>query len=296
MATRQAVKFGSKSFTIYRDRSGISATQKQLDVLKQNWSAIEYNGFLSKGTRRKIMTMLNCWAECVYCYNQFEKDYEKKRDARLRFLTVTLPERQSITDNEVKRRILMPFIQELKSLFHVEHYFWRAEAQQNGNIHFHIIVDKFLDKHKVAYVWDNHCYNGDQLSYAPIWHEKYHSASTRIEAIQGNEAVAGYVTKYVVKDDGGRNIFGRIWGCSDKLRDISIPSVLFTNEVAEEITNIEKEVKYETVKTDLYIIHKIDLLRDKRVIDSWLANDLYYFYLDQYFFLYNINILDRWKD
>lgn len=295
MATRQAIKFQSKSFTIYRDRSGMAATEKQLSVLRQNWSAIEYNGFLSKGTRRKIMNMLNCWAECIYCYNQVEQDYDKKRDRRLRFLTLTLPERQTITDNEIKRRILVPFIQELKSLFHVEHYFWRAEAQQNGNIHFHLIVDKYLDKERVNYIWDNHCYNGDQLSFAPVWHEKYHSASTRIEAIQGNEAVAGYVTKYVVKDDGGRKIFGRIWGCSDKLRDIAVPSIVFTNEVAAEITNIERSVKYEIHKTDLYIIHKIDLLRDKRIIDSWLVTDLFNFYVDQYFYLYNINILERWK-
>jgi hypothetical protein len=241
------------------------------------------------------MNMLNCWAECIYCYNQVEQDYDKKRDRRLRFLTLTLPERQSITDNEIKRRILVPFIQELKSLFHVEHYFWRAEAQQNGNIHFHLIIDKYVDKHKVAYIWDNHCYNGDQLSCAPIWQEGYHSASTRIEAIQGNEAVAGYVTKYVVKDDGGRKIFGRIWGCSDKLRNIAVPSIVLTNEVAAEITNIEKSVKYEVYKTSLYIIHKIDLLRDKRIVDSWLVTDLFNFYVDQYFFLYNINVLDRWK-
>lgn len=289
MATRQAVKFGSKSFTIYRDRSGIPPTEKQLNVLKQNWSQIEYNGFLSKGTRRKIMTMLNCWAECVYCYNQYESDYEKKRDRRLRFLTVTLPEKQNITDNEIKRRILMPFIQELKSLFNVEHYFWRAEAQQNGNIHFHIIVDKYLDKHKVAYIWDNHCYNGDQLSFAPVWHKEYHSASTRIEAIQGNEAVAGYVTKYVVKDDGGRKIFGRIWGCSDKLREIAVPLIVFTNEVAKEVTEMESQIKYEVVRTDLYIIHKIDLLRDERVKETWLSQELFKYYLNQYLFLYNIN-------
>lgn len=295
MATRQAVKFGSKSFTIYRDRSGIAASQKQLEILKQNWSTVEYNGFLSKGTRRKIMTMLNCWAECIYCYNQFEADYEKKRDRRLRFLTLTLPERQSITDNEIKRRILMPFIQELKSLFNVEHYFWRAEAQQNGNIHFHLIIDKFVDKHKVACIWDNHCYNGNQLAYAPVWHEKYHSASTRVEAIQGNDAVAGYVTKYVVKDDGGRKIFGRIWGCSDKLRNIACPAMVFDNDLAAEITKIESEVKYEVAKTDVYIIHKVDLIRDKRVSNSWLSTMLYDFYVDQFFFLYNINLSERWK-
>lgn len=287
MSSKQSVQFSSNHFVIYRDNSGRNATDKQLVALSQSWKRNEYNGYLSRATRSKIVKMLNCWAESIYVADKCQINSELRKSRKLRFLTLTLSAKQSMIDNDVKRRLLVPFISDLKRLFHVEHYFWRAEAQKNGNIHFHLVIDAFIDKSKVNYLWDWHQWKSGITDVMPIEVKKYHSPSTRIEAVQGNEAVAGYVTKYVTKDEGGRKIFGRIWGCSDGLRELVFPAVAFTQEVAEEITRVEDKNAYEVVRRDVFILHKISVLRGKCFHDSWLRTEIEDVYLLNYIKLYN---------
>ena len=54
MALKQNLKVGSKSIVIYRTRANTKATAKQLDALKQSWGSVEYNGFMSRTTRKEV--------------------------------------------------------------------------------------------------------------------------------------------------------------------------------------------------------------------------------------------------
>lgn len=270
MALKQNLKVGSKSIVIYRTRANTKATAKQIDALKQSWGSVEYRGFISRGTRSKIITMLNVWADSIYAHNIGACSVNNERSRKLVFLTLTLPEQQKLVDNEVKRRALMPFIQELKQMFFVSHYFWRAEAQKNGNIHFHLVIDQFIDKSTVNFLWDKHLWLSGLCSVAPVFVDKYHTATTRIEGIQGVASVAGYVCKYVTKSDGGRKIFGRIWGCSDSLRELLIPVQEFTNEVAADYELVKSIAKPEIMDNGKFIVAKVDVLRDCRLRDTLL--------------------------
>lgn len=74
------------------------------------------------------------------------------------FLTVTLPSDQVHSDAEINRRCLQPFLQHLKRDYEIENYFWRAEAQANGRVHFHILVDRYIPKRVLQLTW-NLCTN-----------------------------------------------------------------------------------------------------------------------------------------
>lgn len=289
MALKQILKVGSKSIVVYRTRACTKATEKQVNALSQSWGSVEYHGFLSRGTRSKIITMLNAWADSIYSHNMCSTSVSAKKSRKLVFLTLTLPEQQKLVDNEVKRRALMPFIQELKQFFGVQHYFWRAEAQMNGNIHFHLVIDQFIDKSEVNYIWDKHLWLSGLCSVAPLFVEKYHTATTRIEGIQGVASVAGYVCKYVTKSDGGRKIFGRIWGCSDSLRSLLVPAQEFTNEVASDFERVKTITKPEILDNGKFIIAKVDVLRDCRLRDTLLFSYTHSILLTNYINLYNDN-------
>lgn len=284
--TKQALSIKTDKLIVYRSGEGRTLSQRQLDVLQNNWRKVDYNGYLSKETRSKIMNMLTAWADSINVNRRFCGNYELSRERRLRFLTLTLSEPQSMLDNQIKRKALMPFIQKLKELFHVEHYFWRAEAQKNGNIHFHLIIDSFIKKDVVNYSWDLCQWNAGMLKNKPTYKEGYHTASTRIEAVQGERAVAGYVIKYVTKEDGARKIFGRVWGCSDALREISTPLMEFDNETAAEITRAENERVYDVHRGDFVIIHKTSVLYDKYWEHSDLRARIESYYYGVYLMLY----------
>lgn len=70
------------------------------------------------------------------------------------FLTVTLPSKQVHGDAEINRACLQPFLQKLKRDYEIENYFWRAEAQDNGNVHYHILTDRYIPKRYLQLTWN----------------------------------------------------------------------------------------------------------------------------------------------
>lgn len=289
MITR--AKFESNRIVVYRDRSGAKASKKQLDVLSKNWSRVEYNGFMSKTTRRKLINMIQAWADSLYVKHKESYKLEDERVRKLRFLTLTLSAVQNMTDNEVKRRLLIPFISELKRRFGVRNYFWRAEAQKNGNIHFHLIVDEYLPKCEVNWLWDCHQALAGITKTSVTFVSEYHSPSTRIEAIQGVQAVAGYVIKYVTKDDGGRKIFGRIWGCSDELRNIGCPVLEYCNETSAILEAVVKDEPDKKEVSDYVIKFNVSVLRNDKFVGTWIRDIVEMYYVDLYDVLYKIDEL-----
>lgn len=73
---------------------------------------------------------------------------------KIAFITLTLPSKQIHSDNEIKRKCLNSFLIELQRFYNVKRYVWRAELQKNGNIHFHIIVDKYIPWNELRNRWN----------------------------------------------------------------------------------------------------------------------------------------------
>ena len=78
----------------------------------------------------------------------------RKFNFKIAFITLTLPSKQIHDDNEIKRKCLNSFLIELQKYENVRNYVWRAEKQKNGNIHFHIIIDKFVHWNTIRNRWN----------------------------------------------------------------------------------------------------------------------------------------------
>jgi len=287
MNVHEVAKIMPSSVTVYKKIEDRSLSEAQLIALSQNWTKHEYNGFMSKETRAKVLNMLSAWQEAIYVHSEERKSAGRSQVHKLRFLTLTISKETTIGDNEVKRTALIPFIQELKRQFAVVHYFWRAEAMKNGRIHFHLIVDRWLDKNLVNYIWDKQQFLAGITTEEPPYSPHYSSPSTRIEVIKGGESAFEYVAKYVSKDEGVRKIEGRIWGCSDGLREISVPSVKVDVELAKELTELIDNQKAEVLEFDYARIYKIDVLRQKTTLANHLLFNMVYYYTDVYTYLYS---------
>lgn len=257
----------------------------------------EYNGYLSPSTARKIKKILSCWLLAL------EENIKRAPDAANRFfptfVTLTLPSAQAHTDNEVKRKLLDPFILEIKKKFGVKHYFWRAEDQKNGNIHFHLICDRWMSWKALRAVWNNilkrngyiEAYREAQLEHHktgftvrremlktwPLDRQKAaFDEGTRnnwsdpntvdVHKINKLTSITAYVVKYVCKKSEpgkGRKIGGRIWGCSDELRELGYYTDTHSLEmnfqhtgnpdVVDYVAQVEKEVGAGEVFEDEFI-------------------------------------------
>jgi hypothetical protein len=170
-----------------------------------------------------------------------------KRYVRYRcpFVTLDLPSAQVHSDQVIKKRVFQPFLKLAHRRWSVNDFIWRAEKQENGNLHFHMIINVFIDQNELRNIW-NRClqnlgyvtrYRDNQLLWhrkgftyrpelAPRWpREKQYNAylkgmrtewdnpnSTDIHDVKNIRNLKAYVTKYLSKN----KIFSRPAGFTEK--------------------------------------------------------------------------------
>lgn len=108
---------------------------------------------LSADSRRLLMTAVN-WLILFSPERQFYCDQRKRFiKFRINFITLTLAAAQSEDDDYIKNRLLQPF---LKWLIRkgASAYIWKAETQNNGNIHFHITTNIYVHWRDLRTKWN----------------------------------------------------------------------------------------------------------------------------------------------
>ncbi len=81
---------------------------------------------------------------------------------KMNFITLTLPAVQEHQTSQITGECLNQFLTECKARFNLQNYVWRLEFQKNGNAHYHIATDCFIEYHKARTIW-NRCL--DKLGY-----------------------------------------------------------------------------------------------------------------------------------
>jgi hypothetical protein len=102
------------------------------------------SGKVSKIAKRKIAKALDYLLLMANEKQATIPKTGKTMKFKIAFVTLVLPSEQVHTDNEIKDKCLNSFLIELTKYHQVKNYVWRAEKQANGNIHFHLIIDKFV--------------------------------------------------------------------------------------------------------------------------------------------------------
>jgi hypothetical protein len=130
---------------------------------------------------------------------------------------LTLSEKQKHDDRFIKAEMLEPFLSKLIRDGLTKHYFWRAESQANGNIHFHLILDNWVDMRVIQGIWNS---IQSKHGYTDNYHKtKGHRnpPSTHVEGLWEIENAIEYCMKYVSKSDKRRLIQGRLYSFSNGL-------------------------------------------------------------------------------
>ena len=229
------------STSIARYKANLAGNRNREENLMQNREQAEgYNGYLSNSAKANIRKKVAAMAYIAANSTAIETtlsgkevtatEIKKKRSKfiKMSFLTLSLCAAQLHSDNEIKRCCLQPFLAELKRVYGLQNYVWTAESQQNGNIHFHIVLDKHIRKELVRKIWLLHL---ETLGY---WKRSIikNPPCTHIEGVSSYRGVACYVSKYIAKAEAtGRKINGRLWGCSTELEAI-VPMILSDEEMS----------------------------------------------------------------
>lgn len=222
-----------------------------------NLRNVRYNGFMSKATKRKCSSMLEAWIYTLGYTHTGNDSTDYRSSTKLQFVTLTLSADQMHSDQELRRILFTPFIQDLKRFHTVYHYFWKAEKADNSRLHFHVLISSRIPHSDLRKLWNKHQDNcgyieqyrkdrknwhryGFRLDKRRIKHwpankqiaaynrgksENWSNPnSTDIHSLRQVRSAHAYIVKYCLKSTDKNKVAGRIWGCSDSLRDLVFTS------------------------------------------------------------------------
>lgn len=116
---------------------------------------------------------------------------------KLVFITLTLSSAQIHSDREIKQKLLQPFIRIMRNRWKCVNYVWKAEVQDNGNIHFHVLTHQYIYWREIRDTW-----NTLQESLGYITRAKSADPnSTDVHAVYKKRNPAGYMSKELCKAD-----------------------------------------------------------------------------------------------
>lgn len=195
------------------------------------------------------------------------------------FITLTLPFEQFHKDTEITKLILGTFFDKCRKLGILENYVWRAEKQKNGNIHYHIITDTFVNYSLVYRLWKQSL---EKLNYLTEYSNKFKNMSyseyrnlkqninldekkvsekyakgvrenwknppcVKVDYLDNISSVSNYIAKYTSKNEDSPNIVsGRVWSCSS-----SVASAVKLFKTDEEFNKFWYNVGFEMMKREV---------------------------------------------
>lgn len=277
------------------------------------------DGLISDRSASKIKKAIS-WFLYLAQEKELPSSYHGKTFAfKLSFITLTLSAQQKHSDQDIKAECLNQFLVEARKRWKVHHYLWRAEPQCNGNIHFHILCDKFIPWSELRDTW-NRIQN--KLGYVDRYRDQmreFHRSgfqvrqdllkkwsyknqirayrtgskkdwnspnSTDIHSVWKIKNLPAYLAKYCTKNQKGRKIEGNLWNLSESLSKINGAVDVVDSFFDDEISRLLESHPSQTHHYDYYSIITIPihtLQREK----CFNLHSLFTTYINQYRDLYS---------
>lgn len=198
-----------------------------------------HNFQISDNARKNLISKIN-WLYFL-AKAKYVKTYSGKEifNFKICFLTFTLPSKQKHSTGFITSNIFNHFLTELRQRTGLKNYVWRLEFQKNGNVHYHMVTDTYLDYFFLKSIWNrvlskydyinvyakkhlnmslaqyNNIYNENRKidfkiiakRYARGCSEKWQNPnSVDVKSVTSNKSISNYIAKYFGKDSKSSSI------------------------------------------------------------------------------------------
>jgi hypothetical protein len=189
-----------------------------------------------------------------------------------------------ITDDRMKSFCLNHFLTVLREKYNVSKYLWKAEAQRNGNIHFHIVIDRFIHWKVLQYVWNRVLSKTTLIDDFEKKHGHRNPPTIEVHSVKKVQSIRKYLTEYLAKsEDRKRKIEGRRWACSEELSKYDGVEVQLTGVKLlefEKLWSLPRQYKW---YTDYFCVYKLSIGQLSQVLEGTKILDEY---VNSYFKIY----------
>ena len=114
-----------------------------------------YHGFLISESAQRTLRDKIQWLYTL-ARSRYVKTYSGKEihNFKIAFITLTLPSQQVHPTAQITNECFNQFLTEIRQRTKMENYVWRLEFQKNGNVHYHIVTDVYIDYHFARKIWN----------------------------------------------------------------------------------------------------------------------------------------------
>lgn len=232
------VKVSPSVISVYTELNGFVKSREMSEKSQENLKKKKFSGTISDKTRKHISKMVEYMALLTKQKALNDRRNRRKVSYRLTFVTLTLQATQNHSDNVIKKEFLNQFLIEARRKWNISTYVWRAERQKNGNIHFHIVFNKYVHWASIRNTWNRICSKKGYLIEYEKEHGHSNANSTDVHAFYKVKNVAKYIAKYVSKKGENGNCQGKLWACSTDLSNIKEMDELITYDIGEELQDL----------------------------------------------------------
>jgi hypothetical protein len=223
---------------------------------------------------------------------------------KMNFITLTLPASQiNLSDKDLKEVYLKRFLERMKYNYKMHHYIWVSERQQNGNLHFHLVTNKFVRYDNIRNHWNNSLsdsglidtfYNSCkrtqtwQDGFMPLFDKNCYTQnlhnyppSTEVRAVWKSEDLVNEFTKYLNKaTEQKQGIDGKLWDCSHSLQYSNRLQITDTDPLNELTNWVETTYPARMKEYDYFRCYKLNLFqkidrlpeRIKTILKTYIAD------------------------
>jgi len=244
----------------------------------------EFHNFtLSQNAHRTLKRKIN-WLFYLAKSKQV-KTYNGKAifNFKVAFITLTLPAQQKQCTAEITNNLFNQFLTEVRQRTNMHNYVWRLEFQKNGNVHYHMVTDTYLDYFFLLPIWNrilskagyiaeytakhqnlslmqyNSAYNSKGTTpfetiakrYAKGCQNKWEQPNTiDIKSVISKKSISNYISKYFSKNAEGGSICNNL----DTLENSKALRLWFCSR---SLSKLESITDYcEAVKYDIFTMVK----------------------------------------
>jgi len=179
-----------------------------------------YTGKMNEKAKSKLRFSINLLVEQAKWKEILNPATGKFYKFKINFITLTLSAKQrEVSDRTIKNLMLAPWIRNMRDVYKLRSYVWRAERQKNGNIHFHFSTDTYIPYDAIRDAWN---FQQAKFHFIDEFRNRNNSEfpnSTDVHSVQSVANLASYMVKYMCKDEKGlESIEGKVWDCSSNLK------------------------------------------------------------------------------
>lgn len=161
--------------------------KKEKKEIVKKWHQMEISVNSQRNLRKKIQFLFQ-FADEKKVVSRNKKIFKYK----CAFMTFTLSSKQRHPTAEIVEKIWQPFLDRMRKLHQMTNYVYRLEFQSNGNVHFHLVTDAYVDYYELRDLW-NECQD----------YRNYHAVYV---AERANESFADFQSKRGSKKDHKNDI------------------------------------------------------------------------------------------